>query len=98
MRKSVFQCVKSFSTEKTFIRNKELPVCLNCLHFIQHENNYPYDPLPNDKTHGRCKKFGEVNIITGLIEYDFAKHCRDDNLKCGKTGSEYMQKQEHKEK
>ena len=81
---------KAFSTGYTeFIRNKNLPICVNCLHFIEHTNNYPYDPQPSDKDYGRCKKFGEVNVITGLIDYDFAKNCRDDNKKCGKTGSEY---------
>ena len=79
----------SFSTNKYFIRNKELPLCINCLHFIEHKNNYPYDSLPNDKLYGRCRKFGEIDIITGLIEYDYAKNCRDDNNKCGKTALEY---------
>ena len=59
-----------FSTGKIFIRNKALPICSNCLHFIEHVNNYPYDPNPSDKQYGMCKKFGEVNIITGEIEYD----------------------------
>jgi hypothetical protein len=76
-----------FSSEIFFIRNKNLPISCNCLHFIEHTNNYPYDPLPSDKTYGRCKKFGEVDFITGLIEYDFAKDCRDNINKCGKTGS-----------
>lgn len=71
-------------TVKQIIRNTDLPVCSNCSHFIQHENNYPYDAVPSDKLYGRCKKFGEINIITGSIEYDFAKNCRDDNKKCGK--------------
>lgn len=82
----------AFSTQKSFIRNKELPICANCIHFITHTNNYPYDPLPNDAVSGRCKKFGEVNMITGLIEYDFAKYCRQDSNKCGKSGSEYVEK------
>ena len=83
--------VKSaFSSGKIFIRNKELPVCSNCIHFIEHTNNYPYDPPPNDKHYGRCKKFGEFDFITGVIEYDFAKICREDENKCGKMGSEYL--------
>jgi hypothetical protein len=83
---------KAFSSVKNFIRNKELPICSNCLHFIEHKSNYPYDPLPNDSQYSKCKKFGEVDIVTGIIEYDFANLCRDDNRKCGKNGSEYEDK------
>ena len=61
-------------------------------HFIEHKNNYPYDPLPNDKLYSKCNKFGEINFITGSIDYDLAKNCRDDNNKCGKNGSEYKEK------
>lgn len=82
----------AFSTNKIFVRNTNLLICLNCIHFIEHTNNYPYDSLPSDEKSGKCKKFGEVNIITGSIEYDFAKNCRDDNNKCEKTGSEYNKK------
>ena len=75
---------------KPFIRNKELPICSNCVHFIEHRNNYPYDPIPCDEEYGRCKQFGEVNLITGAIEYDLARHCRLNVSKCGKFGSEYV--------
>ena len=88
-----FTILKSnFSTVNTFIRNKELPICSKCVHFIEHTNNYPYDPIPSNELHGRCKKFGEVNMITGIIENDFATDCRLDNNKCGKFASEYSKK------
>jgi hypothetical protein len=80
-----------FSSEIFFIRNKNLPICCNCLHFIEHTNNYPYDPLPSDKTYGRCKKFGEVNMITCEIEYDLARNCRLNDNKCGHFASEYTE-------
>ena len=80
------------STGKIFIRNKALPICSNCLHFIEHTNNYPYDPMPSNEQHGRCKKFGEVNMITGAIESDLASDCRLNATKCGKSGSEYTEK------
>ena len=81
--------IKKFSTEMPFIRNKKLPICSECLHFIEHTNNYPYDTIPNNEQYGKCKKFGEVNMITGSIEYDLATECRLDNNKCGKFASEY---------
>ena len=83
---------RSFSSQKIFIRNTKLPICSNCVHFIEHTNNYPYDPVPSDKQYGRCKKFGEVNMITGEIQYDLSSSCRLDDSKCGKFGSEFTYK------
>lgn len=83
---------KKIFTRKFSIRNKELPICSNCIHFIEYKNNYPYDEIPNNEKYARCKKFGEVNLITGLINYDFADMCRSNNNKCGKFGSEYVEK------
>ena len=83
---------RKLSTEKIFIRNKVLPICSNCLHFIEHTNNYPYDSIPNDELYGRCKKFGEMNLISGEIKYDFAQDCRLNVSKCGNFGSEYTKK------
>ena len=83
---------RTFTTGKIFIRNRELSICSNCLHFIEHTNNYPYDSIPSNEQYGRCKKFGEVNLITGIVEYDFAKNCRLNNNKCGILGLEYTNK------
>ena len=83
---------RKLSTGKIFIRNKELPICSNCIHFMEHTNNYPYDPIPSDEKYGRCKKFGEVNLITGSINYDLARDCRLNDSKCGNYGSEYTKK------
>ncbi len=83
---------RCFTTGKIFIRNRGLSICSNCLHFIEHTNKYPYDPIPTDEQYGRCKKFGEVNLITGVIEYDLAKNCRLNVSKCGNFGSEYTEK------
>ena len=83
---------KKLHIEKIFIRKKDLPICSKCLHFIEHTNNYPYDPIPRDEQYGRCKKFGEVNMVTGIIEYDLASNCRSNVNKCGIFGSEYTEK------
>ena len=89
----IFKGIKRlFSTEKVFIRNTDIPVCSNCLHFIPESNNYPYDLPPDNALHGKCKKFGAVNLVTGLIEYDLAKDCRDNVNKCGRAGSGYKKK------
>ncbi len=83
--------MKRFSS--IFIRNQKLPICSNCIHFIEHKNNYPYDLVPSDKLYGRCNHFGEIDVITGIVEYDFATLCRDNINKCGKYGSHYTPKQ-----
>ena len=83
---------QKISTGKIFIRNSDLPICSNCLYFIEHTNNYPYDPVPSDKQYGRCKKFGEKNLITGEIDYNLAINCRLDASECGKIGSEFTKK------
>jgi hypothetical protein len=83
---------RKFSTGKIFIRNKELPICSNCLYFIEHTNNYPYDPIPSNEQYGRCKRFGEVNFITGELNHDLAMNCRLDVSKCGNIGSKYKEK------
>ena len=82
----------NFSTVPTFIRNKQLPICSKCVHFIEHTNNYPYDPIPSNEQYGRCKKFGEVNMITGIINYDLASYCRLNDNQCGKFASHYTKK------
>lgn len=81
-----FLLFKSITSIKLpVIRNLNFPICSNCLHFIEHKNNYPYS-LPDSSEYGRCKMFGYVDIISGQIEFDFAKHCRNDINKCGNNG------------
>ncbi len=64
--------------------------CNKCIHFIEHKNNYPYDSVPDNIEYGKCKKFGNVNLVSGLIEYEYAKNCRSDSTKCGIVGSKYQ--------
>jgi hypothetical protein len=44
-------------------------ICKDCRHFI------------GDNI--ECRKFGDTNIITGKVTYDYAKYVREDNKKCG---------------
>jgi len=79
-------------TKVPILRNLKYPVCINCVHFIEHTNNYPYDPLPDSREFGKCKMFGEIDLITGTIEYDYAKNCRETSKKCGTNASCYEEK------
>jgi hypothetical protein len=62
------------------IKNTEYPVCKNCIHYIEHR----------EYLLSRCAFFGEKNIITGEIKYDYADLTRNDE--CGKTGKYYKEK------
>jgi hypothetical protein len=70
-------------TISTFIKHRDLPACINCVHFIPDKTNYPYDPLPNDEKYGKCKLFGKQNVVTGTINNEYASLCRIDEEKCG---------------
>jgi len=70
------------------ITNLGLPICLNCKHFIEYKNNYPYDSVP-DNSFARCKKFGIMDIVTGEITYNYANLCRESEKKCGINGIFY---------
>lgn len=76
----------------SYIKNTNLPVCVNCVHFIEDTNNYPYDPPPNDSRYGKCKTFGQNNLVTGELEYDYASICRMTDTKCGETGKYFTKK------
>lgn len=76
----------------SIIKNISKPVCINCIHFIEHKTNYPYDDPPNDKLYGKCSKFGTNNLITGEIEYDFALNSRNNQTKCGIDGKFFKEK------
>ena len=64
------------------------PFCVNCVYFIPHINNYPYDPKPSDNLYGKCRKFFDVDLVTGIVKYEYARVCRVD--KCGPDGKEYQ--------
>ena len=72
---------------KLFIKNSNSPVCLNCLHFIR-----PTFRRDDYELHGRCKKFKEMNLITGENEYSLARNCRLDDKTCGHIGAGYEEK------
>ena len=77
-------------TGKVFIKNSDLPICLNCLHFIR-PTELQKEYRDDYELYGRCKKFGKMNLINGEIEYDLARHCRLDDEKCGYTAAEYLE-------
>jgi hypothetical protein len=63
------------------IKNIEFPSCKNCIYYKPNIVNNDFTSIFN-----KCEKFGEKNIITGKIEYNFVDLCRNDETKCGKEG------------
>lgn len=72
------------------IKNLNLPTCSNCVHFIKHDTGSAYN-VELHGTFGKCKLFGRKDIITGVIDYDYASMCRSDNTQCGENGKEYKE-------
>ena len=62
------------------IKNMEYPACKNCVHYIEH----------NDYSLSRCAFFGEKNLITGEIKYNYADLTRKDE--CGVSGKYFEKK------
>ncbi len=75
-----------------FIKNINFNLCKTCIYFMEDRTNYPYNPVPNNEKYGKCKLFGEQNLVSGEIQHDYAVWCRQDNTKCGKDGNYYTDK------
>ena len=73
------------------IKNMEFKVCKNCVHFTNSVTNDPFDLPVDDILLGRCKLFGEKNLITGEIKYDLARTSRVDDTKCGTIARQFEQ-------
>jgi hypothetical protein len=55
--------------------NTKKKLCRDCRHFIAN----------NEK----CSIFGDVNMVTGKENYDYATTARFDNEKCGDTANKF---------
>jgi hypothetical protein len=67
------------------IKNINLPACKNCIHY-QVSNNDEFTSSLN-----RCGMFGDKNIVSDKIKYDFADYCRNDESKCGIEGKYFVE-------
>ena len=56
----------------SMIRNLQYPACKNCVHFIEHTNNYPYDPVPDNAYYGKCTKFGQGHYVAQQLSLKVA--------------------------
>ena len=77
----MIQIIKNkIGIKRIFIKNIDKPICKNCIYYHEHKDFI----LPS-----KCKKFGEINIVSGEIEYLFAYTCRKLNYYCGIDGKYY---------
>jgi hypothetical protein len=77
------------SIRKFSINKKILPICAKCVNFIADDANHIYDRQIDDAKYAKCKKFYEMNLITGNKEYEFAHIARADYNLCGRNGIFY---------
>jgi Pyruvate/2-oxoacid:ferredoxin oxidoreductase delta subunit len=71
--------IKTPNTDK-IIKNYHFPSCKNCVFYK------PNTSSSFTSTLSKCEKFGEKNIVTDEITYDYADNCRIEESKCGKEG------------
>lgn len=64
-----------------FIINAKLPVCCECVYFIQ-----------GMRESGKCGKFGEKNVVSGKISYVNAEEARTTENMCSRRGTHFEQK------
>ena len=79
--KSAYLLLFSMVPSNKIIKNINYPSCRNCIHYKP--NSY-YSDFTSILS--KCEKFGEKNIITDEIRYNYADSCRDNESKCGKEG------------
>ena len=80
---TILNGVNDLSTIMTqrFIINKDLPTCNKCeFYYISKKSKLP----------GYCTKFGDKNILTGEITFQFASVSRTNTNMCGKNGIYYV--------
>ena len=70
---------KIIKTSGFFIKNMNAPSCKNCIHFMEYKSIYDKENLDLST----CKLYGEKNIISDKIKYEFALICRNNENKCG---------------
>lgn len=82
MMLSLFGMIKC--TTPFEIKNHGLPVCSECKHF---------EPAglwgKSSVKYGKCKLFGEKNVLDGTIHYEYASIARN-HLSCGINGNYYV--------
>jgi hypothetical protein len=84
----LFFSLLQVSSEK-IIKNINISSCRNCIHYKPFQYSSDFTSRSS-----KCEKFGEKDIITNEITYDYADSCRKDSSKCGHEGK-YFEKEKN---
>lgn len=86
----LFKRLASNIPEKdVFIKNFRLPVCKQCVYFKSQEEK---DDPNKISDYNKCMKYGEQNLVTGEIRFQYADYVRKQELQCGATAKHFIQK------
>ena len=85
MKRLLSTFIHPFQTPKTSI-------CVNCVNYIEYKHDNPYDEIYSDFKMGKCARFGEQNLVTGIMEHTYADICRKYDTKCGAKGLHFITK------
>jgi len=97
---SIHQNNKFNSITSGLFKYSNLPLCINCKHFIEHKptytfndmSNYSFNDISNNSMYGKCDVFGKINLVTGEKKYYTASLCREYNNLCGEKAINYSPK------
>jgi hypothetical protein len=67
------------------IKNIHIPSCKNCIYYQPNHLQHEFSSL------NKCAKFDEKYIVNGVIKYEYAESCRENESKCGKEGNYYIE-------
>lgn len=70
------------------IKHLTLPACVDCIYFKKG------NALINSSTKQvpECTKFGAKDLVSGVIKYEPARHCRNMKVLCGMNGGYFVKK------
>lgn len=75
----------SSPSSEQIIKNINVNPCVNCVFYK------PSTFRKFTSEFSKCEKFGEKDIITGVINYSYADSCRNNQGKCGIEGQYFVQ-------
>jgi hypothetical protein len=86
----LFQRSLQYKPERNvYIKHFNLPVCKDCVYHRSHQGKI--DPFKSGEQ-DKCLKYGEKNVVTGEINYQYADIVRKQDLQCGIKGKHFLQK------
>lgn len=71
------------------IKYLTLPACADCVYFRQRKL---IDSSNIKRLQQECTKFGAKDLVSGLIKYEPARHCRNMKVLCGMNATYFIKK------